>query len=660
MRKRLIPWSGTLYTSQWNNLVSHLYNGIESCVVNNGHISRFFKPSRGVRQGCPISPYLFIIGAEILAMYIRQCGRVPPIQVSIESTAISQYADDTNIMTFRDNTILTNLMDILNSFGLISGLRVNQEKTQIMCIGGNPHRLYGIDGTCQVSSSIHILGVHISCSKERMIFENYTPVLEKIRHSLNMWSQRQLSILGKIEVVKSQAISRLVYIMSLVPTPKAEFMVEVERLLFHFIWSNKPAKIRKTILKSTKDMGGLDMVDLFAKDTSLKLSWLTRLLSCEGNWKEPIMSSLPNIDLEYLLQCNMTFDDFPCKLNVNSIWRDVFSYWCAYNYKSIDHLNRYANICNTNIWFNSNVKIGKKVVFWRDWYDKGITKLSHLFKGNRFYTYEELVAKYNIKSNFLNYMGLISAIPGSWKYTVRHTSAAEAEEHNDHTVNPLLTFVTKYAKPSSLVYKNIVNDLNDQPWDRFNKWEKDINMEIFDTDIDWYKHIVNWYYCTKSVELRSFIYNYNMRNIVTQKYLCKIGKEASDRCLKCETAIEDILHMFWNCEHVAKLWMEVNAWLSSKLKIKIPNNRECIMMHDFTIINDTAMYEDLLSFIYTLCKRTIYINRQSPVSVSLYNIINVIKKYEYIERTNAIRSKQLQKHFDKWLDLFVLWSNEIQ
>ncbi len=76
-----------------------LYAGIESCTFNNGFTSEWFKPSRGLRQGCPISPYLFLVTAEILAIYIRKNKNIRGIKINDIEYKLLQYSDDTNLFS---------------------------------------------------------------------------------------------------------------------------------------------------------------------------------------------------------------------------------------------------------------------------------------------------------------------------------------------------------------------------------------------------------------------------------------------------------------------------------------------------------------------------------------------------------------------------------
>ena len=79
--------------------VSILYSDVENAVINGGYMTNYFKVSRGVRQGCPLSPLLFVLGVEILAQKIRQSTGCQGIKLpqSVEAK-ISQFADDTTLI----------------------------------------------------------------------------------------------------------------------------------------------------------------------------------------------------------------------------------------------------------------------------------------------------------------------------------------------------------------------------------------------------------------------------------------------------------------------------------------------------------------------------------------------------------------------------------
>ena len=116
--------------------VEILYNGIESCVINNGKASNFFKLERGVRQGCCLSALLFIIVAEILAISIRGDSSIKGMELMNNVFKISQLADDTTLY-LKDIESLKKVFLKLEKFSLCSGLKINKEKTEVFPINVN-------------------------------------------------------------------------------------------------------------------------------------------------------------------------------------------------------------------------------------------------------------------------------------------------------------------------------------------------------------------------------------------------------------------------------------------------------------------------------------------------------------------------------------------
>ena len=102
------------------NWISTLYSNVESGVINAGFMTKYFKVSPGVRQGCPLSPFLFVIAAELLATKIRQSALCRGLQLPNNKEAkISQFADDTTIIA-KD----------VESVKQVLGLEINQRKTK--------------------------------------------------------------------------------------------------------------------------------------------------------------------------------------------------------------------------------------------------------------------------------------------------------------------------------------------------------------------------------------------------------------------------------------------------------------------------------------------------------------------------------------------------
>ena len=112
---------------KWLNL---FYCRPESCVLNNGWASGFFEIQRGVRQGCPLSLYLFVLSVEVLAKAIRENKSIRGIFVNSREIKLSQYADDTK-------ESLRASLKTLDDFYEVSGLKLNDKKTEALRIGVN-------------------------------------------------------------------------------------------------------------------------------------------------------------------------------------------------------------------------------------------------------------------------------------------------------------------------------------------------------------------------------------------------------------------------------------------------------------------------------------------------------------------------------------------
>ena len=102
--------------------------------MNNGTASNYFSLERRVRQGDPLSPYLFIVVVETLAITIRQNQEIRGISIGNEEIKILQYADDTRAV-LSDISSAEQLFELLTFFKDISSLTINCKKTEGMWIG---------------------------------------------------------------------------------------------------------------------------------------------------------------------------------------------------------------------------------------------------------------------------------------------------------------------------------------------------------------------------------------------------------------------------------------------------------------------------------------------------------------------------------------------
>ena len=333
-----------------------LYRDFTVKIQNNGHMSDQIPIHKGVHQGGCCSSVYFLVIAEILAIAIRDNKQIEGITIEDIRNILNQFADDMDVFSLANQKSIQAIMDELDRFHYQSGFTVSYEKTTLYRIGSLRHsdaQMYNMSQYAWSNKDINILGVTIA--HEEIVQKNYIPLIEKTKQTLNAWYNRGLSLIGKIQVINTLIASQFVYKMMVLPSIPVHIVKTVENIMRDFIWNNKKSKIAFKVLQNPKTQGGLNLVDLKKKDIALKATW-PQIISKEKEYAQIVYKTMRCSTLQQnIWKCRIAPQDVKLLRIKNNFWEDVLRSWNEYNF----YHNQRAE--NQIIWYNSNIKIGKKV-----------------------------------------------------------------------------------------------------------------------------------------------------------------------------------------------------------------------------------------------------------------------------------------------------------
>ena len=183
---------------------------------------------------------------------------------------MSCYADDLTVFV-QDVTSANKVMEVLKDFHLCSSLKVNKTKSEAMWLGSMRNQATKpVD--VKRTSTVKILGVHVTYDEKEMLNLNY----KAFQNVINIWKQRDLTVLGKITIVKILGLSKFMYTSTMIGMP-ISVGKKVNEILNKFIWKG-PDRVKCTMLCNDLDEGGLKMVDLKSRIKAQYTMWLKRLI----------------------------------------------------------------------------------------------------------------------------------------------------------------------------------------------------------------------------------------------------------------------------------------------------------------------------------------------------------------------------------------------
>ena len=271
-------------------------------ILINGSLLAPFKMRRDLRQGDPLSSFLFVLVGEVFnkMMELAKClNLVEGINIGQNAVDLShlQFADDTLVLCPNKKECLTNYRRLLSCFSVMSELQINYSKSASIPFGCEDSWVRKIknDLWCSIVRLLIIyLGIPLGANPERI--STWQLVLNKIEKRLALWKAKFLSRAGWLVLIKSVLNNLPLNYLSIFRIPKvvAQNIINVQRKFFWFFNARKKGItfVSWATIQKPKELGGLGAGDLIIKNAALFFKWCWRF-SNKGMplWKRIVCSN---------------------------------------------------------------------------------------------------------------------------------------------------------------------------------------------------------------------------------------------------------------------------------------------------------------------------------------------------------------------------------
>lgn len=620
--------------------ISTLYTSSESCVMNGGLSSGWFPFRRGIRQGCPISPFLFALAVEKLADAIRDSPDIGGLDLMETHTKILQFADDSTL--FLDSEIsLVNALSLLEDFRKVSGLELNLQKTSGLTLGD-------ISLNNEISSQISwgrqlkILGIVFDSEdyegKNQKL--NFDPAIAKMKRVCDSWELRNLSLKGKVVVLNTLVLPIISYQCTMLPVPPTTFS-QTEKLISAFIWRNKKAKIARRNLEKSTAEGGLGLHNIRSRVKTAKIAWLKKLIKpATEPWHFYLEFKMDATGEELAGQRSGRKRKFK---RVAPFFAEVYDYWAElYDREPATEIA----IRNELLWGNKFLRGRVKKKFEAFCQARGVNKINDLLAFGRIMTDTQFRARHGCSPLPGLLRDLAQLFPQSWLQMLSPTDF-DLPSNRFYVQNEKAEWVDIQTLSAKHIYV-IFETRKPEGYTCRERWMRAYNGdEAFASHNKWRSWNTLTYEISHEVQLQSWAFKIMYRIIPCGVYLCRLKIRESEICSHCAER-DDMFHFFFECSPVKNFWDSLATWVEGRQGIlDFPQD----LMEEEFLLGVVDRQGDYSLFNYILLFAKFYIYKVKVFELGepdLMQFLLELKSRLAVERKCCYSEASYSHRFKKW------------
>lgn len=626
-----VEWDYLFYTLQkfgfGNKFISWvrlLYTSPTASIRTNNILSAHFPLHRSTRQGCPLSPLLFAIAIEPLAVALRSHPHIRSVLRYGVKHTVSLYADDLLLYISDPSISIPAILDTLTSFGCVSGYKLNLTKSEIFPINQAARNfpLHNFPFKVALDSFVY-LGIRVTTQFKELFKSNILPLVDKMQDDFARWALLNLSLAARVNAIKMNTLPKLSYLFQCLPIfiPQS-FFFKIDKLISEFVWNKKTPRLRRPLLQRPKSQGGLALPNFRFYYWACNLRAVQFWLHFEGSASPPAWivmesQSAKPASLSALVHAPVNHPISPYSKSI--IVKSTVRVWRQFRrYFGLQAPSRLAPLA-PNLLFHPSIIDGA----FSSWQARGIKAIKDLYNDDIFSSFQQLSDKLALpKNNFFRYLQIRSF--------VRNVYPSFPNLPEPTALDPFLTPLPAMRGMISMLY-NLIHSINPASLRTIRTlWENDLQCELADDVWDECLRLVH----SSSISARHGLLQCKIlhRCHLTKVRLSKIYGDVDPICDRCRQYPATYFHMFWACPSLNTFWLEIFNVISQISSVSFTPSAVTALFGITLIPAVPKCKRNQVAFVTLLARRLILMKWKSPTPPSWHVWIKDILYFINMEK----------------------------